>query len=73
MYIKHLLRRTSYSILDLISEDCLNNFNNKFHTYYKKRKLKSEANLYADQSGDNEFNEIKRIMQEIPKGAPNIR
>ena len=73
MYIHNIIRRTTYSILDLISEDCLNNFNNKFHTYYKKHKLKSEANLYADKSYDNEFKEIKKIMQEIPKGNPNIK
>ena len=74
MYIKHLLRRTTYSILDLISEECLNDFNSKFHTYYQKRKLKNEVNLYAgNQHNDDEFQEIKRLMEAKPKGEANIR
>jgi hypothetical protein len=72
MYIKHLLKRTTYSILDLISDQCLDKLNTKFHTYYKKRKVNREAQIYAS---DNQFeyDEIKRLMEEIPKGTPNCK
>ena len=70
MYIKNLIKRTTYSILDLISEDCLEKVNRKFNTYYHKRKHTSEVNIAAE---SNSFEEYRRIMQEIPKEKANIK
>jgi hypothetical protein len=71
MYIKHLIKRTTYSILDLISEDCLDKINSKFNTYYQKRKLMDGVGFYGTEQ--HTFKEYQKIMQEIPKGNPNIK
>ena len=66
MYIHNLLKRTTYSILDLISDQCLDKINKKFNTYYHKRFINGEAHRYAN-TPSYTYEEYKKIMEEIPK------